>query len=148
MTTKAELEFRRTLSDAMKGSWDLTWHEDGRVNPGVPDLSFVMKGDGYETGWIELKAVFDTEPPFAWALEQSQHSWIMKHLGRIPIFILVASGDRCWLFDHRLHHEFRKPNGDVAWLDENCLATVDLAEPSKIRSTLAPRLRELTHRNR
>lgn len=145
MIPKAELEFRGVLSAAMRGSWDLTWHEDGRVNPGVPDLSFVMKNGPFETGWIELKAVFNTTPPFTWKLEQSQYQWMKQHEGRIPILILVAAGERCWLFNHDARFTFQKPITDISWLEVASIVACDFKD---IRASLAPWLRDLTNRNR
>jgi len=42
------------LRNGMKGSWDVTRHED-RLSAGVPDISY---GINNVNGWIELKALY------------------------------------------------------------------------------------------
>lgn len=81
----------------MAGQWNMTWHEDREISPGVPDLSYVMRGGDYEMGWLELKAGKDFE------VESSQHRWIQRHLGLIPIHFLVALGDYWVLVDGTRH---------------------------------------------
>jgi hypothetical protein len=96
---KAELNLRHRLRDAMNGSWLLTWHEDRHINPGVPDLSFVMKKGNCETGWIELKAEreYDSKGKVNFCVEPSQIDWIERHRERVPIFFMVAVGEDWFL---------------------------------------------------
>lgn len=114
-TNKAEeLRLRHKLRDAMKGKWHLTWHEDGRVNPGVPDASYVMKrppspignvfdvGGRFETGWLELKAIpkFDDLGMAKFLVEPSQIEWMRDHGPLIPVHFLVAVGQQWWLLEY------------------------------------------------
>lgn len=99
--TKLETVLRQQLSQRMFGLWTMTWHEDRAISPGVPDLSFVMKGADCETGWLELKAV-DDEPEYTHAtlkIEPSQIEWMPKHAKVCPVYFLVAVGPVCYLID-------------------------------------------------
>jgi hypothetical protein len=85
----------------MRGRWRMTWHENGGISPGVPDLSFVMLGGGhYETGWMELKAERLKSPPlahpqqtFTLTIEPSQITWFESHEGLVPAIFLIALND-------------------------------------------------------
>jgi hypothetical protein len=109
MHTKSELEFRKYLNKQMNGLWLMTWHEDGLVNPGVPDVSYVMNGN-CETGWLELKAIegADKNGNYKFTLEPSQHRWIDAHHDRVPVHILCATDAVCWLVPGDLHRELFK----------------------------------------
>jgi hypothetical protein len=83
---KRELEFRRDLLDQMSGLWYPTIHVENHLSPGVPDLSFVLNAKGFETGWVELKAVLKPSDVF---VEASQFRWFQKHHAFIPTCFLI-----------------------------------------------------------
>jgi hypothetical protein len=97
-TKKPEMDLRQRLADGMKGLWLLTWHEDGLVNPGVPDVSFVFRGN-FETGWLELKAERYSGETVKFEIRADQISWIRNHRNYIPIRILAQWGEDYYLFD-------------------------------------------------
>lgn len=90
----------------MSGLWSPTIHIENHLNPGVPDLSYVMNGNSNidcETGWLELKAINDAKS-LKFTLEPSQHRWIGAHHTKIPVHLLLSVGDVCYLVsgsDHR-----------------------------------------------
>lgn len=59
---KNESEMWAALRDYVGGAWCAQRHESHAMGPGIPDLSFVMRGGQYETGWIELKRVSKLGP--------------------------------------------------------------------------------------
>lgn len=104
----------------------MTWHEDREVNPGVPDLSYVVKPGNFETGWLELKRVLpspatcDARPQTSrhtprpdekikFELEASQHQWISQHHHRVPVHFLLGYGAEYYLLDGRFHRDLVKP---------------------------------------
>jgi hypothetical protein len=97
-----EGQLRDRVADALMGYWLLTWHEDKEINPGVPDISFVMLAPECETGWLELKAVHEA-PTFKFKVEPSQHQWIRAHCQRIPVCFLVAVGDNWYIVPGHYH---------------------------------------------
>jgi hypothetical protein len=103
--TKLELEFRQELAKLMKGAWALTIHVENRLNPGVPDLSYVMNAPGSETGWLELKACNDSKT-LGIHVEPSQHRWFETHSAKIPAHLLIAVGDSRYLLRASDHREF------------------------------------------
>ena len=86
----------------------MTWHEHREISPGVPDLSFVMHGmnpRGYETGWIELKAIRQPSSlEFRFKVEPSQHQWIEDHWKKCPVLFLVAVGEELVYLIPGAHH--------------------------------------------
>lgn len=108
-----ELVFRHEVKAAFQGIGICTLHEDGLVNPGVPDVSYVMNpknGITYETGWLELKAIegADKNGNYKFTLEPSQHRWITDHYWRVPVHLLLATDTVCWLVPGENHREFIK----------------------------------------
>lgn len=89
----------------MRGLWYMTWHETGAISPGVPDLSYVMRGGGFETGWLELKGVDGV-------VEQSQHDWMANHATLIPVHFLVIDKLNWWLIPGVFHKELFKRRPD------------------------------------
>jgi hypothetical protein len=118
MPLKPELQLRRQISKAWKKLWISTWHEDGDVNPGVPDISYVPVEGNCETGWLELKAEpFPVDPNTSDAnpdhvvrfkFQPAQHIWIDLHLRRVPIHILAAIGCRLYIFHGDAHRTLAK----------------------------------------
>jgi hypothetical protein len=106
-----ELAFRQELKKVMNGLWLMTWHEDGLVNPGVPDVSYVMNPGMSETGWLELKAIegADKNGNYKFTLEPSQHRWINDHFSRVPVHILCATDTVCWLVPGLAHRLLINP---------------------------------------
>jgi len=139
-----ELRLRRQLAAAMVGSWVMTWHEDREVNPGVPDVSYVMVGGVYETGWLELKAQLDDSGPWKFKLEASQHKWIGNHLGKVPVHFLMATGDTFWLVPGERHKIFAKSVSKKDMLDISICSFTK----AEMRAVLNGHLRALTHRRR
>ena len=142
-----EARFRRDLAKAMFFHWQLTWHEDREVNPGVPDLSFVMKSGDYETGWLELKAcmITGTKPKTNFHIEPSQHTWMRGHAGIIPAnFLIQINDETCHLVHGLKHQELAAP------LTTDQLEALSMASfpSSAIRRTLQALLQGLTRRTR
>lgn len=105
--SKPEDRFRAELLMGMKNQWMVTRHENRpQVSPGTPDLSYVMKGGGYETGWLELKASDETDPEkkILIGLEPSQHQWIEKHHRSVPVYVLYKRGSKVYLISGSNHH--------------------------------------------
>jgi len=101
------MRLRHRLKNSMAGEWLLTWHENGGIQPGVPDLSYVLLSPGHETGWLELKATDDilgNKPKKLFKLESHQHQWIDAHWYLIPVHILCAVED-IWYLIPGVHHE-------------------------------------------
>lgn len=105
---KRELEFRKSLTRAMVGAWTPTIHVENHLNPGVPDLSFVLAAPDCETGWLELKAM-----PWAKKLsitvEPGQHSWMEAHADRIPAYFLIEVSEKLYLLHGRFHGRLIDP---------------------------------------
>ncbi len=141
-----ELEFRAELNAAMRGVWLMTWHEDREINPGVPDVSYVMHGGYYETGWLELKALrnLPANGQYKFKIEQSQHSWIEQHHKKVPVHFLLKTPSRIWLFPGQHHHLLANP------ISLDALRSLSDAEmfPSNTRQVLYEYLRKFTDRRR
>jgi len=103
---KAELEFRRELCERMAGKWTPTIHVENHLNPGVPDMSFVMSALNCETGWLELKVSDGTRVK----VEPGQHAWMRAHAERIPAHFLIKVDQMLFLVRGRSHHIFADPN--------------------------------------
>jgi len=93
MRDNPESRMWQKLREAMRGRWLSQRHEDGRVGPGVPDVSFVMarRLDGYnhQTGWLELKSVPEWTGVIP-HLTGEQMDWMrFQHNAGIPVFLLV-----------------------------------------------------------
>jgi len=87
---KLELEFRRELVEKMGGTWTPTIHVENRLNPGVPDMSYVMTHLGCETGWLELKAYrLASDKRVSIKVERGQHEWMAAHAYRVPAHFLI-----------------------------------------------------------
>jgi hypothetical protein len=119
---KAELDLRRRLSRGMGDRWRLTWHEDGRVNPGVPDLSFVMNDGNYETGWLELKVAKLRNSKWEVKIEPGQHQWMELHAGLVPAYFLVEAYENWVLVDGRYHNML---GGEVYHIDSEHFVPAD-----------------------
>lgn len=141
---KLELEFRKDLIRTMNGIWTPSIHVENHLNPGVPDLSYVMTGDGYETGWLELKVVKNVQTPLGVHVEPSQHRWIEAHCARIPVDFLVAVEHAVYLVPGKMHRHFLKP---ITHQDLRSIATVGFQIES-MRLTLNTYLRQATFRGR
>jgi hypothetical protein len=97
---KRELEFRRHLLDRMSGLWYPTIHVENHLSPGVPDLSFVLIAEGFETGWIELKSVVKSADVF---VEASQHRWFERHCKFIPTCFLIEVSSTVYVVSGNRH---------------------------------------------
>lgn len=122
----------------------MTWHEDREINPGVPDVSYVMIGGVYETGWLELKAQLGDSGPWRFKLEASQHDWISNHVGKVPVHFLMATGKTIWLIPGEQHKIF----SDSVTESEMRACSVARFPVTDMRIELNRHLRELTHRRR
>lgn len=147
-TKTAEFVLRDDLKKAMSGLWLMTWHEDREINPGVPDISYVMLGGNYETGWLELKAVTEMEISRAgkvrFHVEPSQHQWISRHDQKIPIHFLCAVGERCFLLHGSAHELIDRP----LRVDELHSAAIIMIPKAALRQELPSVLKKLTSRDR
>lgn len=119
--------------------WYPTIHVESHLCPGVPDLSYVIRtGGGHETGWLELKAVDDPKDIF---VERSQHVWMEKHAGLVPIHFLIKVKELVFLIGGGCHGSLVKPS-------EEDLRSLSLIEfPMKTLMDHLPRaLSQLTKR--
>lgn len=141
-----ETSLRRLVSQALSGLWLKTWHEDREINPGVPDLSYVITGGYYETGWLELKRVEAASKTgkIRFHIEPSQHRWIAAHCEMVPVHFLVGVGDVSWLVRGDCHQILDTPI-DASMLDHISLAKMN---PDTMRVVLYRALRTLTTRVR
>lgn len=75
----------------MGNMWRPQRHESHEMGPGIPDLSFVMRGGEFETGWMELKVVKKLGGKIA-HFKKAQEQWLLEHhrLG-VPTFLLIYS---------------------------------------------------------
>ena len=106
-----EMEFRKDIGQWMKGRWRMTWHEDREINPGVPDISYVMLPRDYETGWLELKAIRQPKTDnYKFTVEPSQHEWISLHAGLVPVHFLMRAGEHIWLVEGKHHLKLMAPH--------------------------------------
>lgn len=140
---KLELDFRKELFKSMDGLWVGSIHVENHLNPGIPDCSYVMLGGDYETGWLELKAI-DEEPPYAITIERSQHVWIQNHHSRVPVHLLISTGQVCWLVPGEHHGMFAKR----VHLDQLVSKSVCGFQRAEMRSILHAELKRLTDRSR
>lgn len=85
-----ELTFRKDLISRMGGRWVVSIHVENHLNPGIPDLSYVMVAPGHETGWLELKV--SSRKNMSYSVESSQHQWMIKHADRVPAQFLIKVG--------------------------------------------------------
>lgn len=103
---KLELDFRKLIIAKMGARWYHTIHVENFLTPGVPDLSFVMAEEGYETGWLELKAVADVKKVH---VEPTQHRWMERHAKLVPAAFLINIGDVCYLVNGQRHTALLQP---------------------------------------
>ena len=142
-----ELEFRKQITKEMNGLWIPTIHVENHLNPGVPDMSYVMNGGSYETGWLELKAVADVvseNPRYHFKLEPSQHRWIEAHHLRVPVHLLLSTGRVVWLVSGAHHGMFSKPVG----IEELRINSVCGFQREALRRNLHDNLKAVTDRRR
>lgn len=94
-----ELAFRKDLIARMGGRWYAAIHVENHLNPGVPDLSYVMVAPGHETGWLELKvnASAAARKTVTFKVEPSQHQWMIKYAHRVPTHFLIKSARQYYL---------------------------------------------------
>lgn len=102
-----EAAFRHFLADAMRDHWHMTWHEDGGISPGVPDLHYVMKSkdNSFNIGWLELKACSAFDSNLNFKVEPSQHAYFEKWARLMPIHFCIRIGDRIVILDAKHHRE-------------------------------------------
>ena len=139
-----ELEFRKELIREMTGFWTPTIHVESHLNPGVPDLSYVMTKSGCETGWLELKALANSVM-VSIKVERSQHQWMTAHANRIPAHFLILVGDQCFLVHGRNHKALL---GTINLMDDLLPVTTATFHRSKIKSMLPSMLIASTNRGR
>jgi hypothetical protein len=108
-----ELEFRKKLIGRMGTRWLCAIHVESHLNPGVPDLSFVMNGTGFETGWLELKSVTSAKQHYTIKVEPSQHRWMRKYAEFVPTYFLIEA-DTCLYLINGRHHDKLVPPVTVA----------------------------------
>ena len=128
----------------------MTWHEDREIAPGVPDISYVMKGDNCETGWLELKA---EDAPTAmgrvsFKLRPQQHWWTEEHHSVCPVHFLCAVGGAAYLVPGKDHRALDSGHLTVLELERLSLLKVSMANADHEQAGLALRrvLRTVTLR--
>lgn len=143
---KLELAFRKDLIDTIGGRWIATIHVENHLNPGVPDLSYVMVAPGHETGWLELKAVPRPAPDkhLPIIIEPSQHYWMMRHAHRVPAHFLILVGTTCYLVRGTDHRTLSVSMTE----DELNRITIFSCNSKNLAGGLAAKLSELTRRER
>ena len=140
---KRELKLRQDLARTMAGAWNLTLHAESRLNPGVPDLSFVLTMPDCETGWLELKAM-PWDRKLSITVEPGQHSWMEAHAKRIPAYFLIEVSEKLYLLHGRFHGRLIDP------ITPDDLAGLSYREFSSIqdRSSIHSALWSITDRGR
>lgn len=115
-----ELEFRKEVTRVMNGLWLVTIHDESKLNPGVPDLSFVMNGD-CETGWLELKQdESGRTTEYHFHVEPGQHRWMESRASRIPVYFLLDCGRVVYLLNG-VHHRVLSSAVSVLFLQQNAI---------------------------
>lgn len=141
-----ELEFRKRLIHDMGGHWTVTIHVENHLNPGVPDLSYVMAAPGHETGWLELKVAPQPAKrnPLRFKVESSQHTWMIRHAHRVPSHFLIKVGTTCYLVGGTKHNELAKSLVE----DDLLRIAVVVFSDDQIVNGLSPQLQRSTRRDR
>ena len=142
---KLELEFRKKLCREMFPAWLVTIHVENHLNPGVPDLSYLMFAPDCETGWLELKALpAPKDGHIRVKIERGQHSWMSLHSRRIPAHFLILVGDTCYLIRGDRHRMF----DNIITIEELKSCSVAFFDQSEVLKKLALVLISETHRGR
>lgn len=143
-----ELKYRKRLTATLGGRWLVAIHVENKLNPGVPDLSYVMVGPGHETGWLELKAVAKTaeKKTLKFHIEPSQHAWMTRYAHRVPTHFLINVNDRNYLVDGKLHSSL--DNYAITEDDLRRLSTAMVEDGEDLANNLATILSGLTRRER
>ena len=141
--TKLELAFRQTLIREMNPYWTSTIHVENHLNPGVPDMSYVMRSPGCETGWLELKAIVFNER-MSIQVERSQHQWMRDHARRVPAHFLINIGLECFLVDGRYNTIFT----EMLTLEDLASRSIAVFSLKKMTTTLPKVLTQITKRGR
>lgn len=143
---KRELDYRKWLNASMGGRWHAAIHVENHLNPGVPDMSYVMVAPGHETGWLELKAAgrMPSGKPLHFKVEPSQHQWMIKYAHRVPTHFLVKVATMHYLVDGQMHS---KMSGPITEDDLNRLA-ISVFTDDNLVSGLTTTLSGLTRRDR
>jgi hypothetical protein len=121
----------------------VTWHENGLVGPGTPDLSFVFRAN-HETGWLELKAERYTGESVKFHIRPAQIDWIRAHRDYVPVFILCQWGEDYYLFNG---HRIEELNNKLTRADIDRMATSH-SEADGLRKMLIEELQKATDRFR
>lgn len=138
-TSLPELRFRHQIVRTPI-EWNMTYHEDRTVSPGVPDLHYVID-DTCRVGWLELKASFKAlGKANRIKVEPSQHQYIRKWGKLMPIHFLIKIKDWIYLVPGAYHAEL--PNA-VSEVDMKLLSVLDFHE-DELTVKLSPFLRKLT----
>jgi len=89
----------------MAGYWLPTIHVESNLNPGIPDLSYVIPSHNCDTGWLELKAV-EPASVLRITVEPSQHQWMKAHCTHVPAHFLIQVGQKMYLIEGKHHSRF------------------------------------------
>lgn len=142
-SVKQETELRKKWRKAVTGIVLSTWHEDREINPGVPDVSFVVPDKKHETGWIELKACDADQGKIKLQVEPSQHNWIRAHHEHVPIWFLVLVEPHVYLIGGHMH-EFVDEIKTVEELERSSMMHCGSDD---IRTAIIPFLAMMTERS-
>lgn len=91
MTVRNEKDLWASLKKAMQGRWTAQRHSDIDFNPGVPDISFVMKERKGVTAWCEMKVWEPKDKNYRLKhYTEHQKEWMMEqhHMG-VPVSVLL-----------------------------------------------------------
>lgn len=118
----------------------MSWHEDGGISPGTPDLHYVVDTD-CRVGWLELKSK-DREigKSNRIQVEPSQHQYIRKWLPYMPIHFLIRANNIVYLVEG-------KYSSAVALMDSpNTICSISIAyfPQEDIRDKLPALLKTIT----
>lgn len=100
MEARNEKDLWKHVSKAMKGRWTAQRHSDTDFNPGVPDVSFVMREVKGITGWCELKVWKPKDVNYKLPhYTQHQKDWMIEQHGLdIPVSLLLDTQTEYYLF--------------------------------------------------
>lgn len=100
MSVRNEKDLWASLKKVMLSHWTAQRHSDIDFNPGVPDVSFVMKEMRGITGWCEMK-VWEPKDKYYRLPHYTEHQkeWMTEQyeIG-VPVSVLLDTQDKYYLF--------------------------------------------------
>lgn len=140
-----EIAFRKDLIERMHGRWLIAIHRESDLNPGIPDLSFVLTGQGHETGWLELKyCAYHKNAALKLKIQSGQHMWMQRYAHRVPSFYFIRVHEHYFLVNGMFTNALAGP---VTFDDLKRIATAHFHDTNLV-TELTAKLSELTRRDR